>query len=100
MYLLLFPPEWEYDYNMYYYYDMPVRPLGPLLGIRGCYQIVLGCFFSLCLLPFFLPPLFIFRRFPWPGRLVYYTVVVFAGVACVGVVVNVSQWFVFILSST
>ena len=25
MYLLLFPPEWEYDYNMYYYYDMPVR---------------------------------------------------------------------------
>jgi len=44
-------------------------------------------FFSPCLLPFFWPP---FRRFPWPGSSCCVTVVVFAGVACVGVVVNVS----------
>ena len=57
------------------------------------FQILLGCFFyffSPCLLPFFWPPLFILRGFPWPGSSCCITVVVFAGVACVGVVVNVS----------
>ena len=39
---------------------------------------------------FFWPPLLIFRRFPWPGSSCCITVVVFAGVACVDVVVNVS----------
>ena len=66
---------------------------GPLLGIRGCYRFLLGCFFyffSPCLLPLFWLPLFIFLRFPWSGSSCCVGVVVFAGVACVGVVVHVS----------
>ena len=46
---------------------------GPLLGIRGCYQILLGCFFyffSPCLLPFFLASPFPFPKVPVAGGIV------------------------------
>ena len=65
----------------------------PLICLHGISILRLCCHFIFSLLAycrFFLPPLFIFRRFPWPGSSCCITVVVFAGVACVGVVVNVS----------
>ena len=66
---------------------------GPSPGYPRVLSISFRCFFyffSPCLLPLFWLPLFIFLRFPWSGSSCCVGVVVFAGVACVGVVVHVS----------